>query len=358
MSKLGEGKKVFVGMSGGVDSSVSAYLLLEQGYDVTGIYMKNWSDDFGIEGTCPWEEELEAAKSVADKLGIEFRSINFEREYRDLVIEDFFKQYKIGNTPNPDILCNKFIKFDKFLAKCIELGADYIATGHYCKTDFDGRLYKPKDSNKDQTYFLSQVTSDALKKTIFPLGDLNKSEVRAIAKKQGFENHDRPDSQGICFVGEVDIREFLSQRLTVKKGYIKDIDSGEVVGEHDGIWFYTLGQRKGMALGGFPKPYFVVSKDVENNILYVGQGETHKELWKRKVSCDNFHYINYPTDFENLSASIRYRSKDSKVTVLEMNEGGKVSVEFVNSQWAPALSQYLVVYQGNECIGGGEITYC
>ncbi|HVX92635.1 MAG TPA: tRNA 2-thiouridine(34) synthase MnmA, partial [Candidatus Dojkabacteria bacterium] len=256
-------KKVFVGLSGGVDSAVCALLLKNQGYEVTGVFLKNWSgDDYGVADQCPWEEDLASARGVAEFLNMPLKVYNFEKEYRDLVVKDFFYQYSIGNTPNPDVLCNKFIKFDQFLKKALSEGADYIATGHYAKTE-NGRLYKAKDSNKDQTYFLYQLNEDQLSHSLFPLADLTKPEVREIAKENNLPNAVRKDSQGICFIGKIDIVDFLKNELKEKKGDIVDIDTKEIVGEHIGVWFYTIGQRKGIKVGGLDEPYYVCSKDVQ-----------------------------------------------------------------------------------------------
>ena len=349
------GNKVFVGLSGGVDSAVSAKLLIDEGYDVTGVFMKNWSGhDLGISDDCPWEEDLEEAKRVAEFLGIKLKIYNFEKEYREAVIEDFFEQYSIGNTPNPDILCNTFIKFDAFLERCRERGADMIATGHYVQI-VDGKLAKGADPGKDQSYFLSRIPKEALRKTLFPIGHLKKSEVRELARKYELPNAERKDSQGICFVGHIDLKEFLSQRLKPAPGDIVDYDSNEVVGEHQGVWFHTIGQRKGLKIGGSPTPYFVSGKSVEDNKLYVVQGKEHPALWSDSIRVEGFHPLTdigfeNLTEVSNLHVSIRYRSKPVKVVSIQEST---VSVD--ERLWAVAKGQYAVFYDGEVCLGSAII---
>ncbi len=347
-------KKVFIGLSGGVDSAVAASILIDQGYNVTGVFLKNWSgEDYGLTSKCPWEEDLESARAVADFLGIELKVYNFEREYRELVIEDFFKQYALGNTPNPDVLCNKFIKFDLFLKRALDEGADYIATGHYAGTD-QKHLFKAKDSNKDQTYFLHQLTEYQLSHTIFPLGNLTKPEVRELAKKQGLPNFARKDSQGICFVGKVDIQEFLQQKLKPKEGKIVDLETGKEVGKHNGVWFYTIGQRQGLGIGGQAKPYFVAKKDVKANILYAVQGKENQLLTSDTYIVKDLHVINNSIEFSDLAGTIRYRGRQVPVTITKKGEG--YEIKFADKQWAAAVGQSIVVYSGTICIGGGVIT--
>lgn len=349
-------KKVYVGLSGGVDSAVCAALLLQQGYDVTAIFMKNWSgEDYGISDQCPWEVDLADSIAVAKHLGIEHKTYNFEKEYRELVMEEFFKGYQNGETPNPDILCNKFIKFKLFLERCISDGADLIATGHYANT-LNGELFRPKDQNKDQTYFLSEVDSESLKKTLFPLADYTKPEVRELARKFKLPNAERKDSQGICFVGKVDMGEFLRERIKEKVGEFIDIDSGEVIGEHNGIYFYTIGQRKGLDIGGLSEPYFVCKKDVDKNIVYLAKGREHPALWSKEIKFKNLHLINQKyhgdlTESSEIFASIRYRSEASKVLVDIQNQTAK----FETDQWAPAKGQIIVFYQNDRCLGAAEI---
>lgn len=348
-------KKVFVGLSGGVDSSVAALLLKNKGYDVTGVFMKNWSgEDYGVEDLCPWKEDLRSAREAAEHMGIPLKVYNFEKEYRELVVKDFFEQYRIGNTPNPDVLCNKFIKFDKFLNKALEEGADYIATGHYAKTS-KGSLFKAKDRKKDQTYFLHQLTQQQLSSSLFPLGEITKSDVRRIAKKNGLPNALKPDSQGICFIGEIDIVDFLKKELKEKTGDIVDEDTKDIVGQHKGVWFYTLGQRKGIGVGGSSEPYFVSGKDVETNTLFVVKSRKNPKLWKNTVTVEDFHYINRAPKANNLTGTIRYRAEDKRGK-LRFNKDNSVIFEFEKEQWAPALGQSLVLYEGARCVGGGVIT--
>lgn len=343
--------KIYVGMSGGVDSAVSASILLEQGHEVTGVFMKNWSgEDLGITDECPWEEDMEFAQQACEHLKIPFISYNFEKEYRDSVISNFYEEYERGNTPNPDILCNSFIKFEVFLQRAIEDGADFIATGHYARTE-NGSLYKAKDKNKDQTYFLSGLREDQLRKSIFPLHNLTKPEVRKIAEELALPNAKRKDSQGICFVGKVDIQEFLRQRLKEKPGRIVDIDTGKAVAQHIGVWFYTIGQRKGLEIGGLATPYFVADKDVEHNILYVAAGKDHPKLWSKEINTDEFIFINKDESLDGeLTAQIRYRSEPSEVGF----KNGKFI--FSKAQWAPSKGQSLVAYRGDKCLGRAIIS--
>lgn len=347
--------KVFVGLSGGVDSAVSAALLIDQGYDVTGVFMKNWSGlDYGVDDDCPWEVDQNDSMEVCEQLKIPCKVYNFEREYREFVVEDFFKEYEAGRTPNPDVLCNKYIKFDKFLEKALNDGADYIATGHYSKVS-DGKLFKAADQQKDQTYFLNQLTSDQLKKTLFPLAEYTKDRVREIALDKNLPVAKKKDSQGICFIGKIDVKEFLSSRLTDNEGSIVDIDTKQVVGKHSGLWKYTLGQRRGIQIGGTPKPYFVAKKDIESNILYVAMGKKNNALWKTRLRISKMHFIRDADLSHPKTASIRYRSEDSQVRV--SNSEDSFFVEFLEPQWAPSEGQSLVLFEGEECIGGGVIDY-
>jgi tRNA-uridine 2-sulfurtransferase len=350
------GKKVFVGISGGVDSAVSAKLLLEKGYDVTGVFMKNWSsEDYGIENDCPWEEDLKDTVEICKVLGIQHKTYNFEKEYRKYILENFFEEYRRGNTPNPDVLCNKYIKFDCFLKKALEEGADYIATGHYSKTK-NGRLFKAKDTNKDQTYFLYRLSKKQLEKSVFPLGDLTKEEVRKLAKNFKLPVAEKKDSQGLCFIGKINIREFLRKTLKEKKGEVIDLDQDKVVGEHNRIWSYTIGQRHGIEIGGTKEPYFVAKKDIHKNILYVVQGRDNPLLYKKNLTITDLHLINpeYKFTKENFTATIRYRSPDRPIKL--SFKGNKTKVEFKEAQWAPALGQSVVIFDKNECLGGGFIT--
>ena len=320
-AKSTAGKKVIVGMSGGVDSSVSAALLLEQGYEVMGVFMKNWSDDFALKSNeCPWEQDQSDARAVAQKLGIPIYTLNFEKEYKEHVIDYFFKEYEKGRTPNPDIMCNSEIKFKVFFEKALELGADFIATGHYARVDHSDNgstLLKGIDENKDQSYFLYAISQSALEKTLFPIGDMEKSQVRAKAKELGLKTHNKKDSQGICFVGEVDLREFLSQYIKdVKAGDIVDSDTGEVVGQHEGLAWYTIGQRKGMGVGGTGLPLYVSGKDMKKNILYVVKGNYNPKLLQKELDVTELHWINQaPVDGKKLKAKIRYRQTDQNCEI-------------------------------------------
>jgi tRNA-specific 2-thiouridylase len=342
-------KKVFVGLSGGVDSAVSAALLKEQGFEVTGVYMKNWSgDDYGIQSECPWEADQKDAEAICKHLGIEFRSFNFEKEYREKVVEYFFSEYAKGRTPNPDVMCNKEIKFKLFLERSLEEGADYIATGHYAR-NIDNKLFKGVDKNKDQTYFLYNLTYEQLSHTLFPIGHLTKPQVREIARQYKLPNADKPDSQGICFIGEINVLKFLMSRIPEKKGEIRDIDTNKVVGEHKGVYFYTVGQRDGLGIGGLKEPYFVVDKDIDGNVLYVGMG-TNKALYRNVVNLEKLHLINPDEDIPTkLQASVRYRHKPEEGTL------NGLEFSFNNPQRAVTSGQSLVIYSEEQCLGGGII---
>lgn len=363
-------------MSGGVDSSVCAALLKDQGYDVTGVFMKNWSgDDFGLQSECPWEKDQKDAEAVCNKLKIPFKSYNFEKEYRQKVVEYFFDEYKKGRTPNPDVMCNKEIKFKLFLDKAISEGADFIATGHYVRSIFSVEfsilnLLKGVDENKDQSYFLYNITQQQLSHCLFPIGDFIKPKIRELAEKYELPNAKKPDSQGICFIGEINVHDFLKQRLGEKEGNIVNIDNGEIVGTHKGAYFYTIGQREGIGIGGAKEPYFVVKTDIESNIVYIAMGSENKHLFSDTVNLENLHLISVPDqnidvaaqNFEqlqlsdNLSASVRYRHKPQKGKLIgNFDEGFKFIFE--QPQRAITPGQSLVIYDDEVCLGGGVITY-
>jgi tRNA-uridine 2-sulfurtransferase len=347
--------KVFVAISGGVDSAVTAALLKKQGYDVTGVFMKNWSSvDFGISDECPWEKDLEDTIDICKTLDIPHKTYNFEKEYREYILENFFNEYERGNTPNPDVLCNKYIKFDSFLKKALSEGADLIATGHYSKTN-GGKLFKANDKSKDQTYFLYQLSKEQLQKSLFPLGHLTKKEVRELAKEFKLPVAEKKDSQGLCFVGKVNIKDFLKNRLQEQEGDIIDISTGEIVGKHKGVWFYTNGQRQGIGIGGKKEPYFVAERDVKKNILYVAEGKDSEFLWKKKILIKNIHLIDPECTLpaKNLTGTLRYRSPDTSIKI--EREGQNYIVLFDKPQWAPAVGQSLVIFNQEECIGGGVI---
>ncbi len=349
-------KRVFLGLSGGVDSGVAAKLLMDQGFEVTGVFMKNWSgDNFGLQADCPWEVDQADAMAVCQHLGIEFRSVNFEKEYRERVVEYFFSEYKKGRTPNPDVMCNKEIKFKLFLDKAMEMGYDYIATGHYAIRKED-KLFRSVDKNKDQTYFIYNLTPEQLSKSLFPIGEFTKPQIREMAKEFKLPNAAKPDSQGICFIGEIDVMKFLMSQIPEQTGEIRDIDTNEVVGSHKGIYFYTIGQRDGLGIGGLSKPYFVVDKHVEQNILYVASGTDHATLYKKEVELENIHFIN-PKEFEkkdiieNISASVRYRQPPVKGTLFIKD----LKFVFDEPVRAVASGQSLVVFDGDWVLGGGII---
>ncbi|MAT89084.1 MAG: tRNA 2-thiouridine(34) synthase MnmA [Flavobacteriaceae bacterium] len=394
-------KRVIVGLSGGVDSSVAAYLLKEQGYEVIGLFMKNWHDDsVTISDECPWLEDSNDAMIVADKLGIPFQTVDLSEQYKERIVDYMFREYEMGRTPNPDVLCNREIKFDVFLKIALELGADYVATGHYCRKDTiekNGetvyRLLAGKDPNKDQSYFLCQLSQEQLSKTLFPIGELLKPEVRKIASEQGLITAEKRDSQGLCFIGKVRLPEFLQQKLQPKEGAIVEVPSeykayqkvppetvengmalamlsekysyqpedGKVVGTHQGAHYFTKGQRKGLAVGGTKEPLFVIDTDVEANIIYTGQGKDHPGLYRRGlfVQGEEVHWVREDMKLlegEQLEAMarIRYRQPLEKATLYQTDSG--LYVIFERDQSAIAEGQFVAWYHEEELLGSGVIS--
>ncbi|MGB5981599.1 MAG: tRNA 2-thiouridine(34) synthase MnmA [Nonlabens sp.] len=396
--------KVVVGLSGGVDSSVAAHLLMEQGHEVIGLFMKNWHDDsVTISDECPWLEDSNDAMLVADKLGIPFQTVDLSEAYKERIVDYMFDEYERGRTPNPDVLCNREIKFDVFMDIAMDLGADYVATGHYCRKDcivIDGKeIYQLKagaDPNKDQSYFLCQVSQKQLAKTLFPIGELQKSQVREIAAQQNLITAGKKDSQGLCFIGKVRLPDFLQQKLRPVNGEIIEIDSelsrsrtqdvqtdldnynddelislsrkrnyqksdGRVVGTHDGAHFFTRGQRKGLAVGGTPEPLFVIDTDVEENIIYTGQGKAHAGLYRHglRVANDEIHWIREDLELKNgesrpVLARIRYRQQLENARIFKREKG--LFVIFDSAQSAIAPGQFVAWYEGDECLGSGVIS--
>ena len=394
-------KRVVVGLSGGVDSSVSAYLLKEQGYEVIGLFMKNWHDDsVTISDECPWLEDSNDAMLVAEKLGIPFQTVDLSVEYKERIVDYMFNEYERGRTPNPDVLCNREIKFDVFLKIAMQLGADFVATGHYCRKDTieeDGRpihrLLSGIDTNKDQSYFLCQLSQEQLAKALFPIGHLTKPEVRAIAARENLITAEKRDSQGLCFIGKVRLPEFLQQKLRPKEGVIVEIpeqasaferdvpafsnkqeelafyaqkyayavSDGKVVGKHQGAHYFTKGQRKGLAVGGTPEPLFVIDTDVEENVIYTGQGNLHPGLYRRTlfVNDDELHWVRedlalQPDESMQVMARIRYRQPLQKATLYQV-EGG-MYVDFEAPQSAITEGQFVAWYHEEELLGSGVIS--
>ena len=349
-------KKVVVGLSGGVDSAVAAFLLKEQGYDVIGLFMRNWREEDET-GRCTADEDFYDVRRIADVLKIDYYAEDFSKEYLDRVFKHFVEEYEKGRTPNPDVLCNREIKFDVFAAFARTMAADYVATGHYASVSHGERhlLLRSCDENKDQTYFLNQVTEEQIENALFPLGDLKKGEVREIAKKAGIPVWEKKDSTGICFIGERNFRAFLSEYIPMKEGEIVTPE-GVVVGKHEGVYYYTIGQRKGLGVGGGGngEPWFVVAKDVAANRLIVTQGETDL-LYSDALTVNNFHFISaeLPEGESRVLARIRHRQPLQKATAIR--EGAKVKVIFDQPQRAVAEGQYAVLYDDRVCLGGGVI---
>jgi tRNA-specific 2-thiouridylase len=394
-------KRVVVGLSGGVDSSVTAYLLKEQGFEVIGLFMKNWHDDsVTISNECPWLEDSNDAMIVAEKLGIPFQVVDLSEQYKERIVDYMFDEYEKGRTPNPDVLCNREIKFDVFMKIALQLGADFVATGHYCRKseeEIDGKiLYKllaGKDSNKDQSYFLCQLSQEQLAKSLFPIGELTKPEVRKIAKDADLITAEKKDSQGLCFIGKVRLPEFLQQKLQPKEGEIVQIledfsefhksiptfenkeaeliyfsqkysykkSDGKVVGKHQGAHYFTKGQRKGLAVGGTKEPLFVIETDVNKNIIFTGEGKNHPGLYRNVlfVSNDEIHWIREDLALKSgeimkVNARIRYRQALENATLCKVENG--LFVEFENQQSAIQEGQFVAWYQQEELLGSGVIS--
>ncbi len=394
-------KRVVVGLSGGVDSSVAAYLLKEQGYEVIGLFMKNWHDDaVTISNECPWLEDSNDAMLVAQKLDIPFQTVDLSEEYKERIVDYMFREYKMGRTPNPDVLCNREIKFDVFLKIALDLGADYVATGHYCRKDeiekngkTTYRLLSGKDPNKDQSYFLCQLSQEQLSKTLFPIGEILKPDVRKIASEQNLITAEKRDSQGLCFIGKVRLPEFLQQQLAPKEGIIIEVPSGysnynktepefaseeerlqylseknkyaitdgAEVGKHQGAHFFTKGQRKGLAVGGTKEPLFVIDTDVKENVIYTGQGKNHPGLYRRGLFVKNeeIHWVREDLrlqvdETKEVMARIRYRQELEKATLHQTVSG--LYVIFENPQSAITEGQFVAWYQEEELLGSGVIS--
>jgi tRNA-uridine 2-sulfurtransferase len=357
MNKAPKDTRVVVGMSGGVDSSVAALMLKNQGYDVVGIFMKNWddTDEFGV---CTATEDYNDVIAVCNQIGIPYYAVNFEKQYWDKVFTYFLDEYKAGRTPNPDVMCNKEIKFKAFLEHAVSLGADYLATGHYAQVEYrDGeyKMLRGIDENKDQTYFLNQLTQDQLEKVMFPLGGIDKKEVREIAKEAGLATATKKDSTGICFIGERNFKEFLGNYLPAQPGNMETLD-GKLMGKHDGLMYHTIGQRHGLGIGGSGDPWFVVGKDLKKNILYVGQGFDNEKLYSSSINAVNVSWVadHAPGTEFACTAKFRYRQADNPVTV-KVKEDGNVEVIFDEPIRAVTPGQAVVFYDGEVCLGGGTI---
>jgi tRNA-specific 2-thiouridylase len=376
---MNKDKLVILGISGGVDSSVAALLLQQQGYNVEAVFMQNWQEDTEGEnsvsgGGCNAAQDLKDAQQVCEKLSIPLHVVNFSHEYWYKVFQYFLDEYAAGRTPNPDVMCNKEIKFRVFLDYAKQLGADYIATGHYARHNVhhdSHQLLKAKDAGKDQTYFLYTLNQEQLKHVLFPLGDLVKDEVRTIAEKNQFINHAKKDSTGICFIGERKFKQFLGEYLLVKPGEIIEVDSGTVIGKHDGVMFYTLGQRQGLGIGGMKgakeSPWYVAGKDIKHNQLLVSQDPDHPMLLTDNLRCNQVHWISgrAPQLPLTCKAKIRYRQEDQDCVIETTNaanigdsgndNGVSCDVKFAKPQWAITPGQAVVFYREDECLGGGVI---
>ncbi|WP_027136826.1 tRNA 2-thiouridine(34) synthase MnmA [Gaetbulibacter saemankumensis] len=394
-------KRVIIGLSGGVDSSVAAYLLKEQGYEVIGLFMKNWHDDsVTISNECPWLDDSNDAMLVAEKLGIPFQTVDLSEQYKERIVDYMFHEYERGRTPNPDVLCNREIKFDVFMKIALDLGADYVATGHYCRKGMikkDGKdiyqLLAGVDNNKDQSYFLCQLSQEQLSKSLFPIGELTKPEVRKIATELDLVTAEKKDSQGLCFIGKVKLPDFLQQQLKPKEGFIVEIpkeqdiynstdpefqsseeklqylsrkieykqELGKIVGKHQGAHYFTKGQRKGLAVGGTVEPLFVIDTNVEDNIIYTGQGKEHPGLLKKALFVHNeeLHWIREDLALEEgatmeVEARIRYRQPLQKATLHQVSNG--MYVEFEENQSAITEGQFVAWYLNDELVGSGVIS--
>ena len=350
-------KKIVVGMSGGVDSAVTALLLKQQGYDVVGLFMKNWEDD-DTDEYCPAKQDFMDVLAVSDKIGIEVEAVNFAQEYKDRVFSYFLKEYQAGRTPNPDVLCNSEIKFKAFLEHALSLGADRIATGHYARVrERDGlfQLLKAEDGTKDQSYFLYRLNQAQLSKTLFPLGSLYKRDVRKIAEEAGLPNFAKKDSTGICFIGERPFREFLSKYLPKQPGEMQTPE-GKTVAQHEGLMYYTIGQRQGLGIGGQGEPWFVVGKDMQRNVLIVAQGHDHPLLYKGTLNAQDLSWTSGVSPHTQwvYAAKTRYRQADAPCCISRI-DSQTCDIDFAQPQWAVTPGQSVVVYESEVCLGGGII---
>jgi len=344
-------KKIVVGMSGGVDSSVAAYLLKKEGHEVIGLFMKNWDEE---DEHCPASKDFEDVAAVCEKLNIPYYAVNFTQEYKDSVFEDFLEEYGAGYTPNPDVLCNREIKFKVFLEKAGSLGADFLATGHYAQIDSDYNLLKGFDQDKDQTYFLHALSKEVLKKVLFPIGHLPKSQVRQIAREASLPTSEKKDSTGICFIGERNFKPFLQNFIGTRSGNFENL-KGEIVGQHDGLSFYTIGQRKGVGIGGAAQAYYVVGKDIERNVVLVEQGNDHPALFSCGLQAEKLSWITPPPSVPfSCKAKVRHRQEDVPCEIEALSEG-TVLVLFSRPLRAIAPGQFIVFYDGSICLGGGRI---